>query len=604
MSRLNAQGPQNVSPEDGPPRPEQPPGVPAGAPGPADARGREDEAPRRVESQSGGPSTSPDHGTTSDADTGGTTPGSFPPESAAGRRLGGYRLVALLGAGGMGEVYAAEEEADLPRRVAVKVMRPEQAARADARARFLREARAAARLQHDHVVPIYYVGEDGGVPFFVMPLLPGETLEDRLRRESALPPAEVLRVGREAAEGLAAAHAAGLVHRDVKPSNLWLEAPSGRVKVLDFGLAREAGSADGLTRDGAVVGTPGYLAPEQADGRPADTRCDLFGLGCVLYRAATGRPPFGGQTSVALLRAVAEFDPPAPSAVRPGVPAVLSDLILRLLEKDPADRPASAREVAATLRAVDGRPVAAPPRRARRPLRAALWALPAVLAGLALWRFAAPGPPVGPPAVPTGGAGARPAAAGPLRVDRLDVLHVANLQGKGQTRGVLGKKSFTAHRGDGVTVEAKLSRPAYAYLIAFRPDGTEDVCFPERADEPPPLTDRPRFPSASQGLEYGLDEGEGLAVFAVLASAEPLPPYREWRARRGAGPWRREATPPGVVWWYDGAGAEGLTANGERGAREAAGRAAVVRLADWLRREGGAEAVAAVGFAVLPKDGP
>src|SRR5262245_42026123 len=184
------------------------------------------------------------------------------------RRLGGYVLLQPLGQGGMGEVYLAVD-AVLGRRVAVKVMRPDIAARPGFRDKFLREARAAAALQHDHVVPIYHVGEDGGVPFIAMPLLQGESLEDRLGREGRLPAAEVARVGREVAEGLAAAHAAGLVHRDVKPANLWLEAPGGRVKVLDFGLARPV-EAGGLTQSGAVLGTPQYMAPEQGDGRPVD----------------------------------------------------------------------------------------------------------------------------------------------------------------------------------------------------------------------------------------------------------------------------------------------------------------------------------------------
>ena len=162
----------------------------------------------------------------------------------APERVGGYRVLGVLGEGGMGRVYLAEDPL-LNRRIALKVLRPDAASRPDAAARFLREARAAAAVQHDHVVPIYQVGEDGGAPFLAMPLLAGESLEARLRREGPLPPAEVIRVGREAAEGLAAAHAAGLVHRDVKPANLWLEAPSGRIKVLDFGLARSLAGADG-----------------------------------------------------------------------------------------------------------------------------------------------------------------------------------------------------------------------------------------------------------------------------------------------------------------------------------------------------------------------
>ncbi len=154
--------------------------------------------------------------------------------------LGPYRVLDVLGAGGMGVVFRAQD-AQLHREIALKTLRPELAVTPANLARFLREARATAALQHDHIVTIYHVGEERGVPFLVMPLLRGKTLEDRLTEDSRLPVAEILRIGREAAEGLAAAHGHGLVHRDIKPRNMWLEAPSGRVKLLDFGLVRLTG---------------------------------------------------------------------------------------------------------------------------------------------------------------------------------------------------------------------------------------------------------------------------------------------------------------------------------------------------------------------------
>src|SRR5262249_14288411 len=159
--------------------------------------------------------------------------------------------------------------------VAVKVLLPHLASAAGARERFLREARAAARLDHERVVPIYHVDEAGGVPYLVMPRLAGETPAARLQREPRPPPADVLPPGREVAEGLAAAHAAGLVHRDVKPANVWLKAPAGAAVLLDFGLARAA-AGDGPTQPGSVLGTPAYMAPEQANGQPTDHRADLF----------------------------------------------------------------------------------------------------------------------------------------------------------------------------------------------------------------------------------------------------------------------------------------------------------------------------------------
>src|SRR5262249_37030209 len=153
-----------------------------------------------------------------------------------------------------------------------------------------------------HVVTIFQVGEDRGAPFLAMEFLEGEPLADRIRREGCLPLAEVLRIGRETALGLAAAHAHGLVHRDIKSANLWLEGPAGRGKLLDFGLARVEADQTHLTQLGMIVGTPAYMAPEQAEGKPVDQRCDLFSLGCVLYEMSTGTPPFHRETTIAVLR--------------------------------------------------------------------------------------------------------------------------------------------------------------------------------------------------------------------------------------------------------------------------------------------------------------
>ena len=208
-------------------------------------------------------------------------------------RLGGFRILKVLGAGGMGVVFQAEDP-KLKRKLAIKAMLPSLAASGSGGKRFLREAQTAAAIEHDHIVPIHQVGEDRGVPFIAMPFLKGEPLDERLKREGALPVAEVVRIGREAAERLAAAHAVGLVHRDIKLANLWLEAPKGRVKILDFGLARATAQDAGLTQQGTIIGTPAYMAPEQARGDNVDARSDLFSLGVVLYRLCCGKQPFQG----------------------------------------------------------------------------------------------------------------------------------------------------------------------------------------------------------------------------------------------------------------------------------------------------------------------
>jgi WD40 repeat protein len=273
-------------------------------------------------------------------------------------RLGAYRVLKVLSMGGMGMVFEAED-VGLGRRVALKLLKPALAASPSARKRFRREARAAAAIQHDHIVTIYQEGEECGIPFLAMQLLAGESLDSRLRREGRLPVAEVVHIGREIAEGLAAAHGQGLIHRDIKPANVWLEAETGRVKILDFGLARAVQEGSHLTQPGVIAGTPQYMAPEQASGQLVDTRADLFSLGCVLYRMATGKPPFPGEDTLAVLRSLELKQPLPPRKVNPEVPAALADLILHLLAKKPGARPASAAAVAAALASIEARPGAA-----------------------------------------------------------------------------------------------------------------------------------------------------------------------------------------------------------------------------------------------------
>jgi WD40 repeat protein len=291
-------------------------------------------------------------------------------------RLGTYRVLRVLGSGGMGVVFAAEDT-QLQRLVALKVLLPTLSRDESARERLLREARSAAAIRHDHIVAVYQVGEDEGVPFLAMELLDGESLERRLRREGRLPPAEVYRIGREMAEGLSAAHERGLIHRDVKPANVWLEGERGRVKLLDFGLACAARGGSPLTLDGVILGTPAYMAPEQARQQHVDPRCDLFSLGCVLYHLTTGEPPFQGADVISTLMAVAMERPPGPAVRTLGVPPGLSQLIMQLVEKEPAKRPASARTVVERIEDLErGAPV---PASSEGPWRGWMWGVMGVL---------------------------------------------------------------------------------------------------------------------------------------------------------------------------------------------------------------------------------
>ena len=231
--------------------------------------------------------------------------------------------------------------------MALKVLDPDLADDEIARQRFCREARAAASITHENVVAVHQVerASDDGLPYLVMQLVAGESLEQRLDRVKQLPLREIVRIGMQAAHGLAAAHAQGLIHRDIKPGNILLEQPSDRVKLTDFGLARVADDVK-LTGTGFVSGTPLYMAPEQALGGEADPRSDLFSLGAVLYEMCAGQPPFAGNSAPVILKQIVEARQRPLKELNPSVPAWLATTIDRLLAKKPADRIQSADHLA------------------------------------------------------------------------------------------------------------------------------------------------------------------------------------------------------------------------------------------------------------------
>ncbi|MFO0797561.1 MAG: SUMF1/EgtB/PvdO family nonheme iron enzyme [Gemmataceae bacterium] len=263
-------------------------------------------------------------------------------------RLAHYEVIEVLGVGGFGTVLKAFDDR-LHRVVAVKVLAPQLAASGAARARFLREARTAAAVRDEHVVNVFAVSDDDApVPFLVMELVAGQTLQAKIDRTGPLPPKEVLRIGSQIARGLAAAHRQGLIHRDIKPANILLENGVERVKVTDFGLARAADDAS-ISQSGVVAGTPMYMSPEQARGDALDTRSDLFSLGSVLFVLCTGRPPFRAENTLAVLKRVVEDDPRPVRDVNPEVPRWLADVVAKLHAKAPADRFQTAAEVADLL---------------------------------------------------------------------------------------------------------------------------------------------------------------------------------------------------------------------------------------------------------------
>jgi len=265
-------------------------------------------------------------------------------------RLGRYDIERVIGAGGMGIVLKAHDS-ELNRPIAVKMLASHLAHVGAARERFAREGRAAAAVVHEHVVAIYNVESDGEVPFLVMQYVPGRSLQSRVDTEGPLAVEEILRIGMQAASGLAAAHAQGLVHRDVKPSNILLEESVERAVLTDFGLARAIDDAS-LTHTGVLAGTPHYMSPEQATGAAIDHRSDLFSLGAVLYFMATGHPPFRADGALAVLHRICR-EPHRPVwQTNKEIPDELSDLIDQLLEKKPSRRPASASEVSERLAAL------------------------------------------------------------------------------------------------------------------------------------------------------------------------------------------------------------------------------------------------------------
>jgi uncharacterized protein (TIGR03067 family) len=262
-------------------------------------------------------------------------------------RLAHYEILEVVGRGGMGIVLKAFDE-KLHRVVALKVMARDFATNAAARKRFLREAKAAAAVVHDHIVPIHAIEDAGPMPYLVMQLIDGYSLQHKIDAEGSLELKEVLRIGGQAARGLAAAHKQGLVHRDIKPANLLLENGVQRVKITDFGLARAVDDAT-VSQAGVIVGTPQYMSPEQADGQPVDYRSDLFSLGSVLYAMCTGRPPFRASGTAATLKRVFHDLPRPIRELNPDIPDWLCQIIEKLHAKKPAERFQSAAEVAEVL---------------------------------------------------------------------------------------------------------------------------------------------------------------------------------------------------------------------------------------------------------------
>jgi hypothetical protein len=510
-----------------------------------------------------------------------------PPVWPDATRLEGGELCILgrLHAGGMGETYLAWHQT-MNRPVVVKVALDPAGER-----RFRREIEIHSRLgAHDHIALARYAGRHAGRYYLVMDYLEGSDLARLVRQGGPLPVADACAAARQAALGLQYAHERlGIVHRDVKPSNLMLT-PGGTVKLLDFGLARwdlegpEAAAAPGEPTTGdAIMGTADYMAPEQwRDSHTVGARADMYSLGCTLYHLLAGHPPFAGpeyDTTGKKMMAHAHAPVPPIREQRPEVPAALASVLGRLLAKQPEARFSTPAEVGAALQPFTGgsdlarlleASGATPGRSARPPapvagatvksvrqrrrlqprwLAATAGAL-LVLTLAALWSVSSSRPPglgrlvtfFWPP-----GGHPTPPAPRDLRVVSLEIEGYRKKPV--QALGKIGTDCYATRFDDFVRVRAELSEPAYCYLIAFNPDGKDQLCYPADEATPPMRLTELTFPH-QEAKGFRLNDGVGLQAFVLVASWQPLPPYAEWKTGPGVAAWK--PVDGDGVWQFDG----------------------------------------------------
>jgi len=446
-----------------------------------------------------------------------------------GARLGPYQILGPIGRGGMGEVYRAHD-ARLGREVAIKVLPAETDATPDRLARFEREARAVAALNHPNILAIHDIGNESGVVYAVMELLEGETLRDRLHQQRRITPTKAVDYAIQIARGLAAAHERGIVHRDLKPENLFITG-EGRVKILDFGLALHAasGAADGdtratgfITEPGLLVGTPGYTSPEQILGEAATPRTDLFAFGVVVYEMLTGTHPFRRGSVVDTVTAILREDPAPLGPAVPSLAAGITGIIERCLDKRPGDRPASARDLALFLEAggtgelaVGGRAVATSDlRRVRNRILAISCAL-LMLLSMSIWGFVR----VMADRVVTAAIEADLARAERL-VRRVQADRLANLSLTArllasfpELKALFGTDAATVHD---FLVSYQQRNPGAPLLIALDAQGQPIA----RTDETGAVPDEPSIDALARAGEPGVIEMRARPYHAAVAVAE------------------------------------------------------------------------------------
>lgn len=509
----------------------------------------------------------------------------------SGSTLGAYTILDRLGAGGMGEVYRARHN-HLEKLVAIKVLIHVGRQNSEAQLRFEREMRSIGRLDHPHIVRATDAGFDGGVPFLVMELLDGIDGQSLVQQHGPLPIIDALEITRQLAIALAYAHSHGLVHRDVKPSNMML-LKDATVKLLDLGLAAidDGVANDRLTAAHQVMGTPDYLSPEQAaDARQASFASDIYSLGCTLYYLLSGRPPFGDpQHNTLTKKLLAHTLEPAPSITqfRPETPPQVASLLEDMLRKAPADRPASAEEVRKRIESIGvsndlSKYLVGSSAAVNNPRgdEAALSTQTFFVDKTAEWR------PVSPTIRSHSTAQPGDAVSNQLRrwsTSRTGLIAMVGVtllvalscvpaffrmlqadKGTERFEGVEAAKSswltnlaVTQFRsegsqlrkfqhlgeqpllvGDDLRLSVDFSQPQYAYLVALNTDGSIQLCLPESDTESPKLQKGLElYPDAS--AFFTLTEGAGTQAFLVIASSQPLPAWKEWIKSRSELKWAR-----------------------------------------------------------------
>jgi tetratricopeptide (TPR) repeat protein len=519
-----------------------------------------------------------------------------PPFLEPGTRLGECRIEGMLGSGGMGEVYLAEHEM-LKRKVAVKVLPTHLASDPGAAQRFRKSVQILARLNpHPQIASALHASEYQGRLYLVMEYVPGVDLKAHVRQSGPMSPEQACAVVRQVAVGLDYAHGQGIIHRDIKPKNLMLT-PDGAVKILDLGLARlllpeKADGDASQTNPGAAMGTPDYMAPEQArDARRADARSDLYSLGCTFYYLLTGQAPFEERSQLEKVLAHAVEAPPDIQQARPEVSQAVAAVVQKLLAKQPEERYVSAHALIEALDAAtgsaapSGRDVVASAGRSPRMLSRRQWvralAAAVVLVVLSSMLALLGNKIVGPP--------------DPVRIVSMEIRHLSGDKVL-KFAGIIGSgPSPTPDVGDAVRVRIELNQPAYCYLIAYNPDGREQLCYPKDGATTPEQIKELVFPPGPKEI-FRLTDGPGLQAFVLVASRKRLPSFDEWNVHPGNAMWKKAQS--NSVWGFDGETFD-LLGSVQRGrVEELEPPTPFKEICRYLRTRPGVEAIRAVAFVI------